>query len=307
MASPSPRRTVCALLAALAVMACGHSQDAPGGATPAASAPPKVVVISVDGLRPDAVQPAVAPNLVALAARGSFTYQARTIVPPITLPSHSSMLSGYTPAQHGITWNDYEPERGFIRVPTIFARAHEAGFRTVAVVGKAKLTHLDVPGTIDAFLEVDGDDAAAATAVSQARSFGLMFVHLPDTDRTGHAQGWMSPAYLRAVTNADAAIGRILAALPAEATVIVSADHGGHGLTHGQDIPDDMTIPWIMAGPHAQAAHQVMAPVSTMDTAATALSVLGLSLSPGAAGQPVTEALRLSTASATHALGRKAA
>jgi predicted AlkP superfamily pyrophosphatase or phosphodiesterase len=242
-----PRRTVAALFISVALAACGHSQQAPGRATPAAAAPPSVVVISLDGLRPDAVQAAIAPNLVALAARGSFTYQARTIVPPITLPSHSSMLSGFTPAQHGITWNDYQPERGFIRVPTIFARAHEAGFRTVAVVGKAKLTHLNVPGTIDAFLEVDDDEAAAAAAVSQARSFGLMFVHLPDTDRAGHAQGWMSPAYLRAVANADAAVGRILDALPAEATVIVCADHGGHGLGHGHEVTEDLNMSFIMS------------------------------------------------------------
>jgi predicted AlkP superfamily pyrophosphatase or phosphodiesterase len=288
-----------AVLAALALVACGHTQHAPGGASQGPSAPGRAVIISVDGLRPDALQPSIAPNLLGLAARGSFTYRARTIVPPITLPSHSSMLSGFTPAQHGITWNTYQPEMGFIRVPTIFARAHDAGFRTVAVVGKEKLTHLNVPGTIDAFLEIDHDDDAAEAAVSHAHSFGLMFVHLPDTDRNGHAQGWMSPAYLRAVTSADAAVGRIVAALPADATVIVTADHGGHGLSHGQDIPDDMTIPWIMAGPHVVAAHQVMGPVSTMDTAATALTVLGLSLPAGATGQPVIEALRVSTVSAT--------
>ena len=60
-----------------------------------------------------------------------------------------------------------------------------------------------------------------------------MFVHLPQTDLAGHSQGWMSSAYLDAVAGADRAVGRVLAALPAGTTVIVTADHGGHDWTHG--------------------------------------------------------------------------
>jgi len=93
------------------------------------------------------------------------------------------------------------------------------------------------------------------------------------------------------LTPSDAAVGRILAALPPDTLVILTADHGGHGRVHGARIPVDMTISWIIAGPGVVADHEIAAPVNTMDTAATVAYVLGLTLAPDAAGVPVLEAL----------------
>ncbi len=79
---------------------------------------------------------------------------------------------------------------------------------------------------------------------------------------------------------ADQAMGKILAELDAkrysdETLIIVTADHGGHNLRHGTDLPEDMTIPWIVSGPGV-AATTISAPVYIMDTAATAAYALGL-------------------------------
>lgn len=282
-------RTAVAL--ALLAAACGGSPGAPDSAT-GPSPRGKVAILSVDGLRPDAIGAAPAPAIAGLAARGAFSYQARTIFPPITLPSHASMLTGFPPAAHGLTWNDYRPGGGFSSVPTLFARAHEAGLRTVMVAGKDKLLHLDSPGSIDRFISVAGDGEGAAQAVAQAGAFDVMMVHLPGVDTTGHARGWLSPEYLAAVREADRAVEAIVGALPDETTVILSADHGGLGRGHGVDRPEDMTIPWIVAGPRVLSGVQVLAPVSTMDTAATALYVLELPPTAGATGRPVLEAFR---------------
>lgn len=252
----------------------------------------RVAIVSVDGLRPDALVPAEALNILALAQRGARALEARTVFPSITLPAHASMLSGCQPAVHGLTWNDYQAERGAIQVPTVFSLAHGAGLRTALVAGKEKLRHLDAPGTLDSFVLVtDGDGAAATAAVTEAaRGFGLLFVHLPDVDLTGHAHGWMSTEYLAAVARADAAVGRILAALPRDTTVILTADHGGHGTSHGSADPADMRIPWIVAGPRIPPGLELRAPVQIEDTAATAAHVLGLVLPPSAVGRPVLEA-----------------
>ena len=102
-------------------------------------------------------------------------------------------------------------------------------------------------------------------------------------------QTWMSGAYLDAVAGADAAIGRVVAALPARTTVIVTADHGGHVNNHGTTDPQDMTIPWIVNGPGV-VPHALTRRVNTTDTAATALWVLGLRTGAGATGTPVSEA-----------------
>lgn len=276
-------------------VACGGSStsrptDPLPAAPPASPSPPRVVIFSVDGLRPDALLQAGTGVISGLAARGAYTWQAQTIMPSTTLPSHASMLSGYLPSAHGITWDDYRPQNGSISVPTVFSVARAAGLRTVMVVGKEKFRQFDM-GALQRFDLCGGDDQEIATraAGEAVAGFDLMFVHLPQTDLTGHAQGWMSPAYLEAVAGADRAIGRVLAAVPSGTTVIVTADHGGHDWNHGTTMATDMTIPWVVAGPRVR-PHAIGARVNTTDTAATAAWVLGLRLAGGASGRPVMDA-----------------
>ncbi len=281
-------------LVALGFWACGSA--APSSPTPVPTPTPvpspKVAIISIDGLRPDALAQAAAPAIQGLARRGAYTWRAQTVLPSSTLPGHASMLSGYEPSVHRITWDDYKSEKGTITVPTIFTIAHEAGLRTAMVIGKDKLAHLNAPGTVDRYvLTALGDAAVANEAVAQAAAgVDLLFVHFPQTDLTGHAKGWMSATYLQQIADTDQAVGRILLALPAETTVILTADHGGYGTTHGSSSPLETTIPWIVFGPRVQARGQLNASIRTTDTAATALYVLGLSVRSNATGKPVTEA-----------------
>ena len=251
----------------------------------------RVAVISIDGLRPDAVQQS-APNILGLASRGAFSWNAQTILPSTTLPSHVSMLTGYAPEEHGMMWDDYEPARGQILVPTIFALARGKGLRTGLVAGKEKFTHFRDTGACDTFMlapALDDEVASRASSAAGARP-DLLFVHLPQVDLTGHAKEWMSPDYLDAVRRADAAVGRIIASLPPDTTIIVTADHGGHAQNHGSADRQDTTIPWIISGPSTVRGRQLTSGIRTMDTAATAAFVLGVALQPGAQGTPVYEA-----------------
>jgi phosphopentomutase len=203
------------------------------------------------------------------------------------------MLTGVAPDVHRISWDDYQPDRGCITVPTIFGLAHEAGQRTILVAGKQKFQHLNVPGTVDTIvLTPRGDADVANEAIVQVfTGFGLLFVHFPDTDLSGHTSGWLSSTYLARVGEADRAIGRLLGALPAETTVILTADHGGHGSNHGTGMTEDMAIPWIIAGPRIGGrGREILSTVRTVDTAATALFVLGIAGPVGMTGQVVSEA-----------------
>ena len=253
----SPRWLVAiAALAATASVACGGGPAGPSALpTPVASptptpAPPRVALVSIDGLRPDALTPERTPNILALADRGAYAVAAQTIFPSATLPGHTSMLTGVEPSVHGVTFDDYR-ETFQLTTPTVLSLAHNAGKHTVMVVGKNKLKQLAVAGTLDSFvLATRGDDDVVNEAIALVPAgFDLLVVLLPQTDQTGHASGWMSPEYLAQVQQTDAAVGRLVSVLPPETTILVTADHGGQLKGHGTKDKLDMTIPWIIAGP----------------------------------------------------------
>ncbi len=255
--------------------------------TPAVTPPARVVrvlIISIDGLRPEAISLAPMPNLQALLERGRYSLSAQTIYPSSTLPAHASMISGMCPEKHGVDWNDYRPERGYAAGRGLFDIAHAAGLRTVMVVGKEKLQQIAAPESVDVFDFVNDRDSVVAAHATRyiAEGFGVLFVHLPLVDILGHEYGWLSPDQLIGAKHADEAIGILLAALDEaglrdETAIIVTADHGGVGTSHGGKDSAMTTIPWVLA--HSSLRPGVISfPVSVTDTAPTAASALGLPL-----------------------------
>lgn len=247
-----------------------------------------VIVISVDGLRPDAIVRFGATNLLRLQSQGAFTAEAQTILPSKTLPSHTSMLTGVTPELHGIIWNrDRTGELGVVQVQTVFEVVKTAGYSTAAFFSKSKFRHLQKPGTLDYSQAPRGSQTWMATrTVGDAINYlhhrrpNLLFVHIGEADYAGHAVGWMSFAYGWAVRRADGAVGALLKAADGALgagnyTVIVTADHGGHGRDHGSDDPQDTTIPWIIWG-KGVAPNAELPSIKTVDTSATVLWLLGV-------------------------------
>jgi predicted AlkP superfamily pyrophosphatase or phosphodiesterase len=259
----------------------------------------RVVIVSIDGLRPDAIFPAPMPNLINLMQSGAFSLGARTVFPSITLVAHSSMLTGMCPYKHGVDWNDYLPERGYAQGTDLFDIAHAAGLRTEMYVGKKKLRQITEPSSLDQFVVVNDSDSALMDRLLAdfPQNFGVLFIHLAATDGMGHAYGWMSPEQLSVINQADESLGRLIAELDArglrgETLLIVTADHGGNGQGHGTDSRENMTIPWVASGPGIQ-PKTLTTLVHTMDTAATAAFALGLNIPPEWDGVPVYEAFGL--------------
>jgi arylsulfatase A-like enzyme len=260
-----------------------------------------VIVISVDGLRPDAIARYETPTFRRLMVEGSHSLKATTIMPSRTLPSHTSMLTGLEPAAHGVTWNSERlDEHGHVAVPTIFAAASRAGLETAAFFSKAKFRHLEVPGSLGYSQAPGGwpgkwsadkttDDVAAYLEVARPN---LLFVHIGEPDYAGHLFGWMSGPYGWAVEEADEEIGQLLEAADeafgtGNYTVLLTSDHGGHGRDHGSDDPRDITIPWIAWGEGVAEGRVLEDGIRTMDTAATALWLLGVSVEAGVVGRVV--------------------
>jgi arylsulfatase A-like enzyme len=264
-----------------------------------------VVIISVDGLRPDAIARFSPPSIARLAREGATSLVARTVEPNLTLPSHTSMLTGTEPAVHGITWNsDQTLVRGHeLPVPTIFAIVRQSGLTTAAFFSKSKFHHLEIARDLNYSQSPNGGWGkilAFRTAEDVERILShsrpnLLFIHLGEPDYTGHFIGWMTPAYGTAVRAADKAIARILAASDrafgaGKYVVILTADHGGAGRGHLKVDSINRTIPWIAWGQGVAGPTSLPPGIRTMDTAATALWLLGISVPPHMVGRPVRSA-----------------
>jgi predicted AlkP superfamily pyrophosphatase or phosphodiesterase len=239
------------------------------------------------------------PNLAAFIQNSAYSLTAQTVHPSVTLVSHSSMLSGLCPSKHGVDWNDYQPEKGYANGTDLFDLAHANGLQTVMYVGKEKLRQVTEPSSTDIFVYINDRDLVITEELlaNFPQDFGVLFIHFPTPDWMGHEYGWLSPEQLSVIQRTDEALGEILGVLDArglrdETLIIITADHGGHNTTHGSDLPEDMTIPWIAAGPGIQ-PKQLSTQVQTIDTAVTAAFALGLSIPPEWDGVPVYEAFGL--------------
>jgi predicted AlkP superfamily pyrophosphatase or phosphodiesterase len=257
--------------------------------------PTHVLVISLDGARPDALQQADAPSIQALAARGAVDWEALTVLPSVTLPGHTSMLTGLTVEQHGVDYNTTQPGCPVLQYPTFLTLAEEAGYKTALVTGKEKFCMFQQTNTLDYTFAREGDRSVADRVLELLDAdFTVIFAHFPNPDYFGHSSGWMSETYINELHSTDYQIGRIVEKLDEldltdETLMILTADHGGHDFEHGSDRPEDQNIPWIMAGPGVLPG-TVLDGVSVMDTAPTVLWALGLPLPEDISGVPVYEA-----------------
>lgn len=275
----------------------------------------RVLIITIDGLRPDRLLLADAPVIRGLMANGSYTMWARTTAMATTLPSHTSMVTGVVPRKHRIYWNDPLPLETPIYParPTIFEMARRNGYTTAMVMGKAKFMYLNKPGTIQQVyypapqekITPDGEVAARAGKILVENKPEVMLVGFPEVDEIGHAKGWGSREQLEAINRADGHVGTLLSVLASvglrdSTLIILTSDHGGAGLTHSMDDERSRTIPWIVAGPgikHGFDLTQVAdLRVNIEDTCATACHVLGLSQLPYFDGKPVLLAFDSPTA-----------
>ncbi len=242
----------------------------PGGAS--STTDTGVLVISVDGLNPAALRQLGGkgtPNFHRLMSEGAFTLNARTQVEStLTLPNHTSMVTGRRIARkhagHGVTWNTDLKGRTVQKaaghaVGSVFSRLHKAGMNVALFAAKAKFSLFDRSWpSINRVTIKEGKDAALVNAVRSDlvdRDREFTFLHLGDVDLTGHARGFMSPAYLDAVRRTDSRIGAILETIDTheeldDLVVVLTSDHGGRGANHSDPTRlVNYRIPVLVWGP----------------------------------------------------------
>ncbi len=214
----------------------------------------KVLLISVDGMRPDAIVKIDKAN--EILNKSVYTLNAKTVFPSVTLPCHMSMFHSVDPSRHGVLSNVYTPQ----------VRPINGLFEVLANAGKScgifynweQLRDLSRPGNVTfshfckgKMLGYDKTNDMITTAAIESlteNDVDFAFLYLAYSDEAGHKHGWMSDEYMKALENSWENIDRIVNALPEEYCVIITADHGGHDRSHGTELPEDMTIPLIFYG-----------------------------------------------------------
>lgn len=254
-----------------------------------------VVFMMLDGLRPDAINSDRTPALIDFMARGASTLGAQSVDPSITLPCHTSIFHSVPPSRHGILDNEWHSMARPVTNLVGHLRQHDK--RTGFFHNWDFLRDLTRPGElyfnffIDTGYDLDGDEIIVeqATPALQSERFDFTFVYFASIDVAGHAFGWMSDDYLKLVVVVDKLVNRLLGIIPETTDIIIHADHGGHDRTHGTTRPEDMTIPWMIAGPKIKRGYQIQQPVSLLDTAPTVAWLLDVPVHEHWEGQPVTE------------------
>ena len=239
----------------------------------------KVLLILVDGMRPDALNGI--PQAEQVKKRASYTLNAQTVFPSMTLPCHVSLFHSVPPQRHGTTTNLYAPQ---VRpVKSMLDLLAAAGKDCGMFYSWESLRDVALPGCLRRCSCWGGwklgYEEASRRLTEEAITFmkesapDFTFLYLGTPDEAGHKYGWMSEEYLTAVRDSWKHIEAVLEAVDEEYTVFITADHGGHDRIHGMDVPEDMTIPFFALGKDFKPGN-ILENVNIMDIAPTIAKLL---------------------------------
>lgn len=240
----------------------------------------KVLLILCDGMRPDAIDGL--ETVKSLQSKSSYTLNAQTVFPSMTLPCHMSLFHSVKPDRHGVTTNIYTPQ---VRPINGLAEVLNQAEKNCAMMYSwEQLKDITRPGSLNwAYYQRDPGDELKhvnnftdiALKYINEHSPDFMFLYFHIADILGHGYGWMSQKYLEGVKHTWDSIDYISKVLPKDYTLIVTADHGGHDRIHGHDIPEDMTIPLFIKGENFPEG-KVIEDASILDIAPTITDILGV-------------------------------
>lgn len=254
----------------------------------------KVALFLVDGMRSDGMMQCGNPYVKTLMQDGQSTLTGQSVMPTITLPVHMSMFHSVPPERHGITTNtyvppshpldglaehlctagkqiaffyDWDPLRNIISPNQLVYAHYASGYRTIGGV-----------------MEAGRRNTTRACEYLQEEQPDFFIFYNGTVDAYGHDYGFMSQKYLEAISEAFERIQKISACLGREYTVIVTTDHGGHERTHGTDMKEDMTIPFIGIGEPFLKGKGIEK-YNVLDLAPTVSSLLGVAPASGWEGR----------------------
>jgi len=294
------------VIAVTAVLIVRQRLSSPDGGTEVRQRP-DVLLITLDTFRADRITPSLTPHLERLAARGVRFTNVRATA-PLTLPSHTSIMTGVTPPVHAVHENGVVFNR---KVPTLARTLRESGYATGAFVGAYVLNRrFGLDEGFDTYDDAVRRDTARAEQLEAERPGGevvnaalkwlegaaaskptftwvhLYDAHAPYTPAKVFLEQASGNAYDGEIAYVDSEVGRLLAALDQRhlsdnTVVVVAGDHGEalgeHGEdTHGMLVYDaTLRVPLIVFVPGGKTGITVDGAVSLTQVAPAILSAVG--------------------------------
>jgi predicted AlkP superfamily pyrophosphatase or phosphodiesterase len=270
----------------------------------------KVLVLGIDGCRPDALVAAKTPNLDQLIERGTYCVDTQILAPretpgdTVSGPGWSNILTGVWPDKHGVVDNSFkgmnyqEYPHFFTRIKRRWPDAVTGSFTTWTPIKEKILSDADVGenfpekevNTMENYIR--GDDLATKACVKflTEKDPTAVMLYCGQVDEAGHFFGFHPKVkdYIAAIERVDAHVGEVIDAIAARPQIaqeswliIVCTDHGGAGLNHGggRKTPEIRDVFLIVSGP-AAVQQRYEEPTYQVDVVATALTHLGIELDP---------------------------
>ena len=248
----------------------------------------KVILISIDGVRSDAIRKVNHPTVDFLIKNGTYSLNNHSIMNTLTLPCHFSMLMGVSSKIHGTIDYKFIPQEN--PAVSIFEQVHAVGGRTGMFFGWDPLRDVVPPEKLVVsycinakytYVKWNVDDTVDAQLTNKMIEYlkddklDFAFLYLPDVDHFGHNYGWMSEQYLNSLNIALDNVKRVIDNFKGEYTIVVTTDHGGHDKRHGTDMDEDMIIPAFFLGEDIPKKNEISS-MSILDITPTISKIMGL-------------------------------
>lgn len=267
-----------------------------------------VFVIGIDAMSTQGMETASTPTMDYLIKNGAICRNVRTVIPSSSSSNWASMLAGAGVEAHGITSNSWTPDNYSVKpagvteygmFPTIVSVVH----KQLPDVKIGMIYHWSGFGNlfekhvanVDKSYETQQKTAQALADYIRTEKPAFTFTQLDDVDHYGHKYGHMTEKYLKCIEQADQCVGMVLkavqdAGIEDESLIIVVADHGGIGYSHGGESWEEMTVPFILYGKDIKKGVEIQQQTYMFDVAPTIAYALGIEVPYAWTGRPIRSA-----------------
>jgi predicted AlkP superfamily pyrophosphatase or phosphodiesterase len=258
----------------------------------------RVVVIGLDGLSTEGFKTARHPHLDKMIAEGVLSLTTRPVMPSVTLPNWTSHMTGSGPEEHGVVNNSWTLATHELKA---IETDKDGYYPSVFKLLKEKVPQVKTsffynwPELINSFnknyideVSFEANDSysdnyrkAFDFIVSNKNQPTFVFLYSVHTDHAGHQFKWMSPQYIKAIEDADVAIGKLLSQLREkdlydDTHFLLITDHGGRPDGHGGVSMAEMQVPWAITGPQIRKTGLTEIYNSNKNTALVIARIFGL-------------------------------